>query len=305
MKQRTQENTQEPTNELDLADIWKICTRYKQIILIITFLGLSLGAISATFLPTYYVSDMLIKPRSDNNSDFSSSGLTNLSALTGGIINTGGGENDTLIMHITSRAFILSFIEKQDLSAQIYAAKGWNEDTTELIFNTDLYDPVQKKWKDYTAKPQPIEIYRKFMSDFFSIKPDIKNNTLVLQIQYYDPSISYKWLKDLSMEIDNYLKTRARITADKRLNYLHKTLKSTKNHTMQKLIGDLIKEQMRSLMMTSFNEGFAFEVIDFPIKPHKPASSKMPLFIILGGFLGFIATIFGVLFLSMTRRKIS
>ncbi|PHZ84843.1 hypothetical protein [Paremcibacter congregatus] len=305
MNQTSQVNTQEPTNELNLADIWIICTRYKLIILMVTILGLSIGGISATFLPTYYVSDMLIKPRSEDRSGIPSSGLASLGALTGGLINSGGGENDALLMHITSRTFILSFIEKNNLSAQIYATKGWDPKTSELIFDTDIYDPIHKKWIDHSAKPKPIIVYKKFMKDFFSIQPDIKNNTLILQIQYYDPSLAYKWLQDLSKEINNYLKTRSQITTNKRLSYLYKTLDATSNNTMKNLIGDLIKEQMRSLMMTSFNEGFAFEVIDPPMLANRPASSKIPLFIFLGGILGFITAIFGVLFLSMTRKKIS
>jgi len=287
--------SQDIESELGIGDIVGICVQYKYILLIMVVLFAGMGALVATLLPTYYMSDMLIKPRAEDESSSSSSGLAGLGALAGGMINTVNSDTELLIEQIKSRVFILSFIKKNKLNAELVAVIGWDALQNKLIYDEELYNPIEKKWLDPELEPQPIELYNKFMKDYFTIAYDDKKNLITLQILYYDPARAYEWLNELSKEVNIYLQQRSQIITENRLKYLEETLGSTSNNTMQMLTGDLIKEQLRKLMMNNFNDGFAFEVIDPPLLAHKPVKSQMALFMLLGGGIGFFISLFSIL----------
>ena len=289
--------TSDETSELGLGDIVKICIKNKFIILAAILIFAGAGAVVAVMQATYYSSEMLVKPRDEEGAGNSSpsGGLASLGALTGGIINGGNSKSETLIEHIKSRVFILSFITKNKLEADVFAAKGWDEVNDKLIYDEDIYDVANKKWRSEDAKPNPLELYHRFMDDFFILTYDDKKDLILLQIKYYNPKQAYEWMVSLSNEANEYLKRRSQITAEKRMDYLQTTLTSTANNTIQRLTGDLIKEQMRSLMMTNFNDGFAFEVIDPPILAHEPMKSNLPIFTLFGAFFGFFISLFVVL----------
>ena len=66
-----------------------------------------------------------------------------------------------------SWSFIEDFINDNDLSAQVFAANGWNKDLDELQIDEGLYDVANEQWvleddNGQVGPPNSWDMFKKF-----------------------------------------------------------------------------------------------------------------------------------------------
>ena len=81
--------------------------------------------------------------------------------------------------------------------------------------------------------------------------------------------------------------------AEKSINFLKETSKTTSIKSIQEAISKLLEIQMQTLMLASSNEEYIFKVIDSPRIPEIKSSPDRALICIIGTLLGlFLSSIF-------------
>ena len=168
-------------DEIDLAELWRAIWAGKLLIIIIT----AVFAVSAVFYalaqPNIYKASAILSPAS---SEGGAGGLAGLAGQFGGLaslagINLGGSSGDKTALAlevIKSRSFIENFISTHQLLVPLMAAKGWNVQTNELIFDDEIYNSQNNQWlRDVkfpkTPEPSLWEAYKEF-STLLSVSQD-------------------------------------------------------------------------------------------------------------------------------------
>ena len=158
-------------DEIELRDLLRVVWQGKWLIACITVMFSLSSVFYALSIPNEYSSTAILSPASTSNS----SSMASLAGQFGGLASLAGvslddaGSNKTLeaLEILQSWAFIEEFIQEQNIAPQVFAVKGWNQETNELIYNTEVYDPQNQIWtreppKGKQAKPSSWELYKVF-----------------------------------------------------------------------------------------------------------------------------------------------
>lgn len=287
-------------SEIGIGDLLRICWLQKKLVTAITIVCTVLAFAFTLVLPEYYVADLLAKPveNTDTGPNQSSGGL---SALAGGLLNKEIQYGDELVIYATSRKFVLDFIKKNNLEAKVFAVTGLDEATGELEFDADLYDADSQQWVANKA-PSSFALYKTFMDEYYNVTYDDQKNLLSFSMQYYDKDMAYDWLVSISNELNDYLMNKRIDVINKRLSYLEGQVGTLRIPAIKNATSELFQNQMYALLMTQYNDGFAFEIIDPAIKPVKPNKSKHLLLIVIGCILGGFLGIFVALYKHVSRN---
>ena len=305
MRERSQSSQREKAlsrasqDEIDLVEIWDFLVKGKWIVIGLTLIFSTISVFYALSLPNMYKSTAVLAP-----AESKTSGLAALANQFGGLasiagIDLGGGSSDKTaeaLEVIRSWSFIEEFIEEQDIAPEVFAAKGWDLATRELIFDTSIYDPVGKKWvreppKNKKSKPSSWELYERFQ-DFIVVEKSIENGFVTLDIEYFSPELAKEWAEALVVKINGLFKSREEFETSQNISFLKAQIEGTSVSSMQVVFFNLIEEQTKSLMLAKNTEDFVFSMVSKPRVPEERSSPKRALICIfgamLGGFLGCI-----------------
>lgn len=264
----------------------------------------------ALSLPEKYTSEAKLVAVDSESSGLSSlmanfDGLASLAGISSG----SGGASETSIALATLQSwdFIESFIEKYDLSVQVYAYRGWNKELDQPIVGESLYDPVERVWvrslDDYdSVVPTSWELYQRFL-EFLTVAEDKKNGFVDISIEYYSPKIASEWLDLLIEEINHHMRSKDIKSSQKNIDYLNEQIEGTKVAGLRVVLFSLLEEQTKALMLAGGSESYAFEIVARPRVPEERSSPKRPLIAILGFLFGFFVSAFFVLVKALFRKN--
>ena len=88
--------------------------------------------------------------------------------------------------------------------------------------------------------------------------------------------------------------------AKKSIVFLNKIIESTDIKTTKEIISTLLEKQMQTLMLTSAEKNYVFEIIDSPIVPEKKSRPSRARISILGTILGLLLSIL-IVFIQFFR----
>ena len=298
-------------DEIDLRELFGVLWKGKWWIIGITALFAIASVVYALSLPNEYKATAIVAPASSD----SGNGLGRAAAQLGGLaslagINLGGGEsNDAVIaMEIMKTwGFQENFIEKHNLEAPIFAAKGWNQSTNELIIDEELYDVNQGKWireapKGKAVKPTSWELHKEFR-DNLSISQDKDSGLIRVSFTHYSPELSQKITSFLIEDVNALLKERALADATKNINYLEKQILRTSLSDMQGVFYTLIEEQTKTKMLADVSDEYVFKYVSEAMLPEEKFAPKRALICVFGVMLGGILSVFLVLILGFIKKK--
>ncbi len=292
--QDNETNNHDNSEEINLIDLFNIVWSRKKIILTLGPLFGVIGIIIAFTSQVIYRSETLLAPA---NQEGEASGLSALAGQFGGLasmagINIGGGGNiETALATLKSRRFIVSFINKNELLP--------------ILFE-NMYDAESNTWttKDNTP-PSDWDSYEVFKEEIFKVSQDKKTGLVTLSIDLSDPTLGEKWANQLPLEINNFLRTKAQLEAEKNLEYLKEQLAETKVLEIQQSLYSLIESETKNAMLANAKEEYAFKIIDPAVVPERKIRPRRGLIIIasgmLGGFFG-IFLCFVLHFIEVAKR---
>jgi len=216
--------------------------------------------------------------------------LASFAGLEGGKASV---DDTTLAMAIfTSRKFVKSFLEKNDLMVPVMTLEGWNSET-----NKDIYSKSFDKEKGIWVGKQPTdgEIYNKFLN-IVKLSKSSRQGIYTVSVETLSPKFSQilanKAINDIN---ENVRIIRAR-EASENIKYLENQLSKNLVIDIKTTLHGLIFEQTKDLMMAEVRKEFVFKVIDPAIVPEQkiyPVRSVICIIITLLGF--FVAMSFSLI----------
>lgn len=298
-------------DEVSLHELFRVIWHAKVII----FTVAAIFGISAIFYavnqPNIYKSEVLLVPTENEGAG----GLAKLASQFGGLaslagVNLGGGNTNKIQLAIEvlkSRQFTSEFIEKHNILPQLMAAKSWNMNDNEIVFDEDLYNNQNNKWvrevsAPFEPKPSMQEAYKEFKK-ILSVQVDEKSGAVTLAVQHVSPFIAQQWVKWLVEDINQTMKEREVTEAKRSTEFLYEQLKDTEVADIREVLFRLIEEQTKTIMFAKVREEYVFKTIDAAVVPEEKFRPKRAIIVILATMLGGMLSLMAVLIKYFARRE--
>ena len=300
-----QKNEQTVTgDEIDLRELFSAIWQGKWTVIAITSLFAVASVFYAINQPNIYKSEALLAPAEEQQNG----GLGALAGQFGGLaslagVNLGGGnasnKSQLAIEILKSRQFTSQFIQKHNLLPNLMAVKSWDLATGSLTYNTDVYNPDTNTWlREVKApkNPEPSmqEAYKVF-SSILTISEDKESGMTTLAIEHQSPVIAQQWVNWLIQDINETMKQRDVVEANKSTEFLTKELNQTKIADIRTVLYKLIEEQTKTIMFANVRDEYVFKTIDPAIVVEEKFKPKRALICILGVLLGGMLSVIFVL----------
>ncbi|MDP4536903.1 Wzz/FepE/Etk N-terminal domain-containing protein [Alkalimonas collagenimarina] len=288
---------QTPTQDVDLAELFRTFWRAKLFIIGFTALFAVGSVFYALSLSDVYRSDALLAPaNTQQKPGMGALGqLGGLASLAG--VNLGGQGTDKTALALEvlrSRDFIGRLIEQHDLFVPVMAAKDWRVTSNELVLDESIYDASTDTWlrdakPPRQSKPSVQETYEEFIK-LLQVRQSKDNGMVTVSIEHYSPHIAQQWVQLLITELNAFMKQRDMEEARRSMTYLEQQLQKTQVEEIRRALFQLIEEQTKTLMLTQVSDEYVFKIIDPPIASEKKAKPSRALICIIGTlFGGFLA----------------
>lgn len=289
--------------KIDLYEIFEIFWKEKFKIILIT----AIFAISSVYyslsLTNQYKSTAILAPASGGVSD-SISRLGGLASFAGiPLRETSYGNEARLAKEIMqSWNFIEKFIEKHDLGPMLIAVESWNDQTFELIYNQDTYDPITKSWNKDAELPSSWDLYESFTGKL-TVEDDKASGLTKVSIEYLSPIVAKNWIDLYITSINEFMQLRKIEMISKNIEYLEAQISNSTKPEMQEVFFAIISEQIKEQMMAEATPDYAFVTVSPSMVPEKKSQPNRAMICILGTIVGGIFSVFLVLILHYGRKS--
>ncbi|MDW6002174.1 Wzz/FepE/Etk N-terminal domain-containing protein [Vibrio mangrovi] len=284
--------------EIDLSVLFTVLWRAKWFIIACTLFFAIAGGIYAFMKPDIYRADVLLTPTTtDSGSQLESvaSRLGGLASLAG--IGVGSGSSGVqkalyALQVLQSRKFIGNFIQKHDLLVPLMAAKGWDKENGELIYNSDMYDVKHHQWASKEGrvfKPKLLVATHYFKREILQIDIDTEAKMVTVSIDFYSPYIAQQWVNWLVEDLNHEIRFQDMTDAQNSIDYLNQQVLRTSLADTRSMLYQLIEQQTKKLMLTKVHQEYVLKTVDPAVVAAGPAKPRRLLYIavacVLGGFI--------------------
>ena len=277
------------SEEIRLLDLWHAVWRGKWLIVLASF-ALAVLAIAASFLITpEYRSQAVLSPVGSS----SGGGLAALAGQFGGLASLAGlnlGAEDNVaesIAILKSRALTERFIRERNLLPVIFH-DDWDAEKGAW----DVDDP-----EDVPTLARGVE---RFDKSIRTVTQDVETGLVNVSVDWIDPVLARDWAQGLVAEVNADMRGRAIDQSKRNIEFLKGQLEGTDAVELRTAVYGVMESEMKNAMMAAVRTDFAFEVIDPPVVPEKPAWPNRILLAVVGFFLG---GMIGVVTVLMRRPK--
>ena len=292
------EHYQSSGEEIDLRVLFGALWKGKWWIIGITSLFAVASVLYALSLPNEYKATAVLAPASKSSGGSLNSTASQIGALAAKYagVSLGAPEaNDAVIAVeiMKTWGFQEEFINRHNLQVPIFAAKGWNQSTNELILDEKIYDAQKKNWasEGKSLGPTSWELYEEF-KDNLSISEDKSSGFIRVSFTHYSPEFAHMITSWLVEDINALLKERALSDATKNIQYLESQISKTALSGMQEVFYALIEEQTKTKMLANVSDEYVFKYISKSRIPEMKSGPKRATLcvagVLLGGFLSMI-----------------
>jgi len=271
-------------DEIDLRELFNALWAEKKLIILITTI-FAIGSVAYSLaLTNYFKSESLLLARSTTETQ----GLSQYSGLAAmaGVSLPSSGEDKAVqtIELIKSRKFVKHLLTFENILPSMMAAKSYNSESQELLFDQKLYDSETKTWK---KKPIPsyIETHKTY-TGMVSISQDIKTGFISINIEHISPVFAKDLLDLIISESNELLRKKDMEESKQGLEYLTAELSKTPFIEIKESINSLIEAQLETQMLTQINEDYVLTKIEPPFIPEEKSRPSRSLICLLGTMLG-------------------
>ena len=255
------------------------------------------------FLPNVYISQATLSP--SNDPQFQSQAPANLSGLAAvaGINLQNNGTNKTAqaIEILQSRKFFVDVFSKHDLFPELMAAKYWDQDSDQLVFDESKYDIEEKEWIN-SKDPRISESLEEFKKQF-SVSVNSENGFIKISVEHVSPSVAKKWLEILIAELNETVRVNDTTEAEKSIEYLLDQARKTSTLYLKEIFYDLIQVQTEKIMISKASEEYALKTLDPPYLADKKSKPMRALIFILSFVASLLLIVSYYFFRNMFDNK--
>lgn len=293
----------DPNEKIDLFEIFEVFWKEKFKIILITAIFAICSVYYSLSLTDQYKSTAILAPASGGVSD-SISRLGGLASFAGiPIGETSSGNEAKLAKEIMqSWNFIEKFIEKHDLGPMLIAVESWNDQTLDLIYDQDIYDPIAKSWSTGSELPSSWDLYESF-TGILTVEDDKASGLTKVSIEYLSPIVAKNWIDLYVTSINEFMQLRKIEMISKNIEYLEAQISNTTKPEMKEVFFTIISEQIKEQMMAEATPDYAFVTVSPSMVPEKKSQPNRAMICILGTIIGGIFSVFLVLIMHYGRKS--
>lgn len=299
-------------NEIELAELLSAIWQGKKLIMLVCFFFAFISSVYVAFLPNIYKAEALLAPVEQE----SKGGLSALAGQFGGLaslagvsLGSGGGVDKTqmAIEVMKSRQFTSIFINKYEILPDLIASKSWDSTSNTITYDETLYrartgDWVREVEWPYTSVPSQQEAYKKFR-EAVSINIDKEIGMVTISVEHISPFIANKWVNWLIKEINEAMKLRDVVEANKSREFLTNQIQKTKVADIRSVLYKLIEDQTKTIMFANVRDEYVFKTIDPAIIPEESYKPNRILIVIMWVMIAGMLSILYVLIRCLLVRK--
>ncbi len=297
-------------NEVRLRELFSIVWKGKWTIIFVTFLFGVASIVYALHKPNIYTSEVLLAPTESEQSG----GLSALAGQFGGLASLAGvnlasqntNKSQLALEVLVSRRFTSDFIQKHNILPELMAIKSWDLMNNKVVYDEEIYNFESRKWlreveAPYKAKPSMQEAYKEF-SKIFSATLNSETGMVTLSIEHISPYIAQQWAKWLVEDINQEMKERDVLEANRSTDFLTKQIEKTHIADIRTILYKLIEEQAKTIMLANVRDEYVFKTIDPALVSEEKSKPKRALIVILGVFLGGMLSVLFLLLKHALRK---
>ena len=260
----TQKETHE--DEINLLDYLRVILKHKKLICYIVSIVVVLTIIISLLITPIYEAKAVIAPVAKNNEPSETGSLaaqfgiptqtsTNMSEIVN-LLKSNVLKEKVIKKHNLLRVFI----KERDLRGMSESKKMWEA--------------------------------MRYLEDTLNVKPEQKDNSIEVSIQFRDPKIAADIVDYILFELTDHMSNEARRVADTNKQYLESQIDKTADPFIRTKIYTLIAQQIETAMMAEVKENFAFKVLDPPRAPDERISPRRALMTVIAFLVSLFLGIF-------------
>lgn len=278
-------------DEISLQEIFEILWHERWIIISISLAFAVATAGIALLQQDKYQATVTVSPISNSQAGGKLGGLASqfggLAALAG--ISMGGDSNRSeSIAVLQSQSLTERFIAENDLLPILYA---------------DKWDAATKQWKIPNDPEQPTlwkanQQFRKLRS----VIDEKKTGMVTVTITWTDPELCARWANGLVKLTNDVLRSKAVHESDQHIAYLTEQAAKTDVAPVRSAIYSILESEIKNSMLAKGPGDYALKVIDPAVVPERKSGPIRTLWVLVGGFAGFLISLV-VVFVRTTWRS--
>ncbi|MFL2707235.1 MAG: Wzz/FepE/Etk N-terminal domain-containing protein [Gammaproteobacteria bacterium] len=289
--------------EIDIREIFSVLWAGKLKILVITLMFAISSVFYALSVPNQYKASALLAPAQQESSGLSGAlgqmgGLASLAGVN--IDNSGSGETEMAKAIMVSWNFIEGFIKNNNLSAELVAIKGWDQQSNKLLISEEIYDFKNERW--LVNEPTSWSLFKSF-SGRLSISEPGNSGFLSVSIEHYSPHVAKRWLDLYITAINKHMQEMQVKKVNNNINKLQEQIERTSNPKMQEVFYNIIEEQTKNKMLAEASPDYAFVAVSASMLPEERSQPNRALICISLTLLGGILSVFLVLLMHYMRKS--
>ena len=297
-------------DEIDLRELFTVLWADRKFIACVTSVFAVIAVIVALMIPNQYKATAVVAPAQSGGSSMlgaMASQFGGLASMAGIDLGGGeGGEAQEAMEIMQSWGFIETFIEKNNLAVEVFAAEGWDAQNNKLSIDGSLYDTEQQQWvrnppSGKTIAPTSWELYAEF-SERLSVTSDKKTGLVSVSVEYYSPLIAKQWVDLYIATINDYMRDRKLAQVNRNIEYLEVQIEKTAIADMREVFYQVIEEQIKNKMLAEASPEYAFTTVSRAMLPEEKSQPKRALICILATLLGGILSVLIVLVMHYSRK---
>jgi uncharacterized protein involved in exopolysaccharide biosynthesis len=269
---------QSPALQLTLDELLELTWRRRLLVVasVLVFAALAAAA-SFVMTPRWRAQVVIVPVKGDDMRGVLSSALGQLGGLASlaGLGASGGGNKEENLQFLSSRGFLRSFIEEENLLPVLFAKK---------------WDATQGRWNvvDPDDVPTIADGVRYMDTKVRSVQEERRTGIVTLSIVWKDPEVAARWANLMVERANRDLRARAIRDAEASKAYLNAELGKTDVVELRQSVYRLIENQIKTIMLASVRPEYAFRIIDpaVPPDPDEKIRPKRLVMTVLGAMAG-------------------
>jgi len=293
------DNERHGFDEINLTEIIQSIYSYRRFLVIFNIILLIILTIFLILIPNKYETKSIFVVKSDPGatqssmsllSGLSSFGLSDLSLQTSEV-----EKHEIVSAQIQSREFLQHLIRDKDVLINIYAAKGFDKENNQIIFDENIYNIELKSFIDKNqniiSSPDMDDLFIKYLS-MINVSRNKQSGIMQLSVIHYSPYFAYELSNLILDSIDRLNRTNKMIEIEDSIKYLEENYISAKESEIKESISALIKSNIEYLMLANVQKEFLIDIIDRAYIPKYKSSPKRANLLFLGMSLSILFSIF-------------
>lgn len=299
----------QPRDEINIAWISSILWQAKRLILLVTLL-FGLFAIGySLYLPNIYQSQAILVAADETAGIGVAGQLGSLAAIAGVNLGKGKGEDksELAVNILKSTDFIIKFLQRHNAAIDLMAAESWDPISRNIKYDNSVYDQARSIWTrdvEPPLLPEPSgQTLNKEFVKIFRVSKDKLTGIITMTISHPSPVIAKRWLDLLIADINEEVRQRDQLQAEKSINYLTAKAAETNLAELRTIFYKMIEEQTKTLLLANVRDEYALKVIDPPLEAEEKSEPKRALIVILFTVIGFLLSVLIVLLRASATRR--